>query len=274
MRRRTLALVVAGAATMVTLTACGSTTTSLGEITLSASEQLVDSSNKVQQVGSYKTDVVADLTHPREGSGTLTGSVVYQQKPDLKVDLKVDSASFGGQKLPGGVRLIVLGDTAYADIEALRQVTGLTKGKPWIKVPLNGDAGPAKEVLDRLQQIDLLTVTKMITSSRDAKVVGEETVGGVATRHYSGTFPVDEALKLVAPERREATGLKGLENVTFDMYVDGEGLPRKLVLKGAHADAKLDLTLLFSGFNEPVEIAAPPANEVGDAKDLVPGPSS
>jgi hypothetical protein len=46
--------------------------------------------------------------------------------------------------------------------------------------------------------------------------------------------------------------------------VGGDSLPRKLALNGAKDGATLDATLLFKGFNEPVTIEAPPADQTGE----------
>ncbi len=116
--------------------------------------------------------------------------MLYQSKPELAVDLTIDSADFGGQGLPGGARIVLQGDTVYVKVEALNKMLGATK--PWVKVPLKemgDDQGQIDQLLDQVQQFDLGGVTEMVTASQDVKSVGTENVGGEDTTHYSRHLP-------------------------------------------------------------------------------------
>jgi hypothetical protein len=193
--------------------------------------------------------------------------MLYQSKPELAVDLTIDSADFGGQGLPGGARVVLQGDTVYVKVEALNKMLGATK--PWVKVPLSemgDDRGQIDQVLSQIQQFDLAGVTEMVTASKDVKSVGTETVGGEDTTHYAGTFPVDAAVKQLPADKQERalTNLAELKNVKFDIWVGADKLPRKVTMNGSEKGATMDAALMFKGYNEPVNIQAPPADQVGE----------
>lgn len=69
-------------------------------------------------------------------------------------------------------------------------------------------------------------------------------------------------------------GFAELKDVKFDIWVDGQGLPAKLHLNGAKEGGTLDATLFFKGFNEPVNIQAPPADQVGEMPEGKPAPTN
>lgn len=269
MRRMSTVLAAAGAAALIGLTGCGSSGTEpLQNAELSAAQVLQDTVQKSAQVDTYTADITADITGSPQGAGKIQGTVVFQQKPQFAADITFDQISFGGQSLPGGMRTILLGDTLYLKMDMLRSVTG--EGKPWVKVDLT-EAGRQsglnfKELLAQAQQYDLANSVKMLTASKDVKVVGTETVGGTETTHYSGTFPVEEALKQLPAEQQEQMRgqMADLKDMKFDAWIDDQGLPRKITMDGTAGENGISTTMQFRDFNKPVSISEPPADQVGE----------
>ncbi|GAA2865213.1 hypothetical protein GCM10010517_24520 [Streptosporangium fragile] len=271
MRRLAPALAV-GAAALVAVAGCGAQgTASLGNVKLAAAEAVQQSAQKAEAVTSYSADLVLDATGGQKGTSKVQGSVLYQSQPQLATDIRLDTITFGGQNVPGGARAILSGETVYVKSELLNRFTGTEK--PWVKVSLSElDASGQAEVrkfMDQARQFDLAGTVKLLTASKDVKAVGTETVGGVETTHYSGTFPVAEAAQLVDPAEREK--LQGhfsqAKDVKFDLWADAQSLPRKVTLSGAEQGTTFNLTAFFKGFNEPVEITVPPADQVGELPD-------
>ena len=264
-RKFSLAVAATSAAALLAVAGCGATATPI-QVNLAASEVLNKTATQAQDVSSYTVDLVANAKDAQRGEGKLQGRMLYQSKPELALDLTVDQASFAGQSLPGGARVILLGQTLYVKVDALKTVMGATK--PWMKVDLakTGDQNEVQKTLDQVRQFDLATVTKMVTASKDVKSVGSENVNGTATTHYSGTFPVDAAMaQLPADQQERAKGnVAELKNIKFDIWVDAQGLPAKIAMNGAKGGASFDATLFFKGFNEPVSIKAPAADQVGE----------
>ncbi|MBB6471794.1 LppX_LprAFG lipoprotein [Sphaerisporangium rubeum] len=265
-------MVAAGAAMLIAVSACGQPTQStaqpLGSVKLAAAEALQASVKSAESVDSYQAQISVDFTSPKDGAGSVTGTMVYHQKPQVASDVTLDKISAGGQNVPGGVRVILLGQTAYMKVEMLNKLLGGTKS--WIKLDLaelGRSAGvDASQFLAQAQQLDLKTSVKMITGSKDVKAVGTETVGGVDTTHYKGTFPVAAAVQQLDPEMRQKLEpqLGELKDMKFDAWIDAENLPRKMEMNGAAEGGTFKAALQFSQFNEAAEVTAPPADQVGD----------
>ncbi|MEV4375652.1 LppX_LprAFG lipoprotein [Streptosporangium sp. NPDC049644] len=267
--RRLAPAVALGAAALVAVAGCGAQGTgSLGNVKLAAADAVQQSAQKAEEVTSYSADLVLDASGGEKGVSKIQGSMLYQSKPRLATDIKLDTVTLGGQNVPGGARAILSGETVYVKSELLSRFAGATK--PWVKMPLSeldaeGQAG-VRRFMDQAQQFDLAGTVKLLTASKDVKAVGTETVGGVDTTHYSGTFPVAEAAQLLDPAKREKLQeeFSRVKDVKFDLWADAQSLPRKVTLGGSEQDTTFSLTAFFKGFNEPVEITAPPADQVGD----------
>ncbi|GAA0833408.1 LppX_LprAFG lipoprotein [Streptosporangium amethystogenes subsp. fukuiense] len=267
--RRLAPAVALGAAALVAVAGCGAQGTgSLGNVKLAAADAVQQSAQKAEEVTSYSADLVLDASSREKGASKIQGSMLYQSRPQLATDIKLDTLTFGGQNVPGGARAILSGETVYVKSELLSRFAGATK--PWVKMPLSeldaeGQAG-VRRFMDQAQQFDLAGTVKLLTASKDVKAVGTETVGGVDTTHYSGTFPVAEAAQLLDPAKREKLQeeFSRVKDVKFDLWADAQSLPRKVTLGGSEQDMTFSLTAFFKGFNEPVEITAPPADQVGD----------
>ncbi|MBX6387111.1 MAG: DUF1396 domain-containing protein [Microbispora sp.] len=259
---------------------CGTTgTVSLQNARLSAAEVIQQTAQKADDVNTYAADFVVNLTGPDSGQGgVIQGTMRYQKTPQIASDINLSQVSLAGRSVPGGVRGILQGDVAYVKFDMLKTLVGATK--PWIKLDLKQLGSRAgvnvDQYLDKVRQFDLKASAAMLTASKDVKQVGTEQVGGVDTTHYSGTFPVDEAVKQLPEERRGhlRSELAHAKDVTFDAWIDARGLPRKVELSGGKAgEGSIKATVLFKAFNEPVSIEAPPADQVGEVPQNLPQPS-
>ncbi|MEV0622493.1 LppX_LprAFG lipoprotein [Nonomuraea sp. NPDC050404] len=267
MLKRTIGMTAAGAAlVMAAVAGCGSNAQPI-QVNLAASEVLSQAALKTAEVTSYTVDAVVNVSHPQEGAGKIQGRMLYQSKPELAADLTLDTVQMAGKNVPGGVRAVLQGDAVYVKVQALNDFLGNTK--PWLKASLNemGKSGEVNQYLNQVQQFDLGNMTKLVTASQDVKSVGTESVNGEDATHYSGTFPVEAAVQQVPAEDQEQVrkGLAELKDVKFDLWVAADGLPRKLALNGSKEGATLDASLFFKGYNEPVNIQAPPADQVSEA---------
>ncbi|GAB1823016.1 LppX_LprAFG lipoprotein [Herbidospora sp. RD11066] len=266
-------LVAAGVVAALAVAGCGTTSAQpLGDVKLSAAEAIQQTAQKADSIDSYSADIVIDFADPKGQKGSVQGSMLFQQKPSLASDVTLSQVSFGGQNVPGGLRVILADEIAYVKMDMLKAVLGTEK--PWVKVDLKqaGGAEAAGQFLEQAQQIDLKTSVTLLTASKDVKAVGTESVNGVDTTHYSGTFPADAAVLLLPQKTQEQVKgqLSHLKNVKFDAWIDADGLPRKIGINGAESGASFSATLLFKSFNEKLEIAAPAADQVGDLPKNMP----
>ncbi|GAB2812701.1 lipoprotein [Actinoallomurus bryophytorum] len=205
----------------------------------------------------------------------FTGKLAYRLKPTLAMKFVIPSMNVGGRTSPG-ISEILVGNELYMKMPAL----AARSGKPWVGLSfdkLKKSSGlDLKAMGDQGSQGDPTMNAKMLTASKDVRSVGTETVGGVSTTHYQGTFAMQDALTKLDGEQRaqaqKSLGQSGIDKMAFDIWVDGRQLPRKMSMAtppGAKPDMKMTMT--YTAFNAPLSITAPPKSQVADGSDLMGG---
>jgi hypothetical protein len=274
---RYAAAATAGLAIAASLTACksGADQASGGKPAggvhlTSAQDALVQVSNQTAGLTSFKgTMSLSTLVSGQKSA--MSGTMVYRLKPTPAMKFDVPTMNVNGKNVNGFTEILA-GKKLYMKMPALTARTG----KPWIGIPLDAlskstgvDLGSAGS---QGNQGDPSMNAKMLTASKDVHEVGKETIGGVATTHYRGTFNLQEALAKLSSQQRQAEKTltaAGVDGMNFDIWVDGRQLPRRMTLatqSGAKLDMKMAMT--FRDFNAPVKITAPPKSQVSDSPGL------
>ncbi|HZE29994.1 MAG TPA: hypothetical protein VE198_01000 [Actinoallomurus sp.] len=108
---------------------------------------------------------------------------------------------------------------------------------------------------------------KLLTGSKDARKAGFETIGGTPTAHYAGTISEHDAWAPFDDRTRsqfeQYFRRLGITTVGFDIWVDRDSMPRKLITRVAGAQGSETRTALYSDFGKAVTITAPPRTQVG-----------
>jgi hypothetical protein len=129
-------------------------------------------------------------------------------------------------------------------------------GKHWIKYAyddlenLAGSSGA--DLADQMRGTAPHTSVKLLLSSTDVRKVGEETLRGERTSHYSGTVPAE-----------------GTDTQTVDIWVDGRNLLVKKVEKGRTATGQLTQTAYYTDYGVKATAEKPPAADTVDLKELL-----
>lgn len=287
MRRRLPALVATGAALAISLTGCfgaeKSGGTAEGGNGGSGSEQkpmtpvqvVAASADKTKAAQSFKA-LFSARVKTKHSSIVTKGKMSYQTSP-MAYDQNISEMTMDGRKLPGGLRMMLVDNTVYMKMAMLSQMAG---SKPWIKMSLDEISKKSgvnmQDIMGQVEQNNPVTNTKLLTSSKDVEQVGKENLDGVQTTHYKGTYNVKDGLANLSGKEREAVQksmLAGTGKMRFELWVDDQQIPHKLVLRGTGkardvGTGKMVTTMRFSDFGEPVNIAAPPAGQVTDFKEL------
>ncbi|AZM93251.1 LppX_LprAFG lipoprotein [Streptomyces sp. W1SF4] len=119
-----------------------------------------------------------------------------------------------------------------------------------------------------------------LMGAKDLRTVGEEDVDGVKTTHVSGTITTEEMRAGIAttatPEARERRekSLKqlegeGIKSLGVDMWIDESGRTKQVRTRGEGTKGPMDTTIKFLDYNKPVEITAPPADQVVDLAEMM-----
>ncbi|WP_409059163.1 hypothetical protein [Streptomyces sp. SYP-A7185] len=153
-------------------------------------------------------------------------------------------------------------------------------GKHWLEydydtlAEMSGAAGDAFK--DQMQNTTPNQSVKMLLASGDVKRVGEETVRGTETTHYSGTVDVaDLTGKSADLDAGQLAELKkqfkqaGLTTETVDIWVNDDDLLVKKTEKGETNDGGFSQTAYYSDYGTPVSVEKPPASDTVSFKDLM-----
>ncbi|MCC3766230.1 DUF1396 domain-containing protein [Streptomyces sp. UNOC14_S4] len=115
-------------------------------------------------------------------------------------------------------------------------------------------------------------------SAKDVTKVGEETIDGVKTTHYTGTVTLGQLRQELQSkpadvrERQEKNLAEyekmGADKIQIDMWVDGEDHGKQVRTRSATRKGQLDMTMKFLDVNKPVTVETPPASEVTDLAEL------
>lgn len=278
MYRRLTATAAVGGALMLTLTGClgeaeQASRDTGGAIKQAAAQFMAQVSDRTEQADTYTTRSVTNtrMTVASQRVETRTEmrmQVRLKPEPAMKGTVTTTGTA-GGQGLPTGrrpIQMIMVGDGLYMNMGSPE----LSGGKPWAKISVSGASGMGADTLKQAQQYGPAETTRMLTASPDVREVGRETVDGVATTHYAGTVDPAADFGALGPEYRKnlQKAFEGLDvqRIQIEIWVDGDGLPRKQTARTTMKMGTVDVTATFSDFGEPVEITAPPADQVGEFK--------
>ena len=177
--------------------------------------------------------------------------------------------------------LVQDGDVGYVRLPAIENQ--LPEGKTWVR----GNAGDVKaggfdfEELESFTQNDPRDALEALRDlSGEIEIVGGEELRGVATTHYRAQLAATDLAKRATGENADAASVldqlasSGVDEVPLDVWIDGNGLVRKLALDVEAPDATTgqpgNVSLAFElwDYGAPVEIDVPPAAQVADASAL------
>ncbi|MEV3924435.1 LppX_LprAFG lipoprotein [Actinomadura coerulea] len=280
MIRRFAAGTVLATGLALSLTGClgeaGKTVDDAGKgLRLSAAQVLGKAAEKTGKIDSFQADLTMKSTGSSTGDVSMNGTMQYRTKPDLAYSMNFGQMTVAGKPMSGMEQRLV-GRTMYMKMPMLSQLGG--GSKPWIKISLDELGAKSgmniDELLQQSRQMDPVQNTKMLTASKDVREVGKETVDGVETTHYTGTYRMEDAVAKLSPETQEAyrksLGTTGLQAMHFDLWVDGQQLPRQMTMKSTEStQGDMTMTMKYRDFGKPVQVTEPPAGQVTDFGELM-----
>ncbi|PWD51666.1 hypothetical protein C8046_14455 [Serinibacter arcticus] len=191
---------------------------------------------KMMTTATFTMDIVSAGT-----TMTATGAMDNTtQPPNLTMDMEVPGA--------GTVTSLIVDGEQYVSMGAA--------GGGWMRIDpaaMEGMGVPANT--DPLQQ--LRAFQQSITSVEE---LGSEDVEGSPATHYVVT---------VDTSTMEAAAAAGLPaTLTYDLWLDEEGRTVKMVNEVEASGMTVNTSMTFTSFGEPVEITAPPADQITEMPDM------
>lgn len=274
------ALVAAGMALLLTVGACGAKTGNAfgptpagqdGSISLFGdAQQLVRAASaKTAEVKSAKftyTEMVGSQQITGQGAGRFEGANSVMQT----------TMNYQGQTIEA--RLI--GKTMYFQLPAEARVT--VDGKPWAKISL--DSGPGKAFGDMLDQTEQNNPANFLDQIQQAGTITkseQSTLDGQPVSHYWVDLDFAKAMDkmsagLPKDKLRELAGK--VKTIPLQIWLNADQLPVQIsedlteITKasgGPMSGQNVTMTMKYSDWGTPVDVQAPPADQVGEIK--IPG---
>lgn len=213
------------------------------------------------------TSAAETLTVQNSTSGsTTTGTVRIRLKPTLLADENLNVAA-GGTTTRIGV-ILTSGALYLHEVSLAGQL-----GKPWVKMNLSalsalgGTSGAGLAALvQSLHSNDFTNQAQLFTVAKNTRAAGTQTLEGVTTTEYTGSFTAAAALKVLPASLRKALapGLQALGNspVSFREWVDGQHHLRKITEVETVNGDTVHITIDITAINQPVHITLPPASQI------------
>ncbi|HEY3956161.1 MAG TPA: hypothetical protein VGM53_22560 [Streptosporangiaceae bacterium] len=199
-------------------------------------------------------------------SAAIVSRVQMRIRPSVAMNLDVTSLSEGGHNVPGGMQEIVNGKTLYLKLALLQHEFG----KPWLAIPFSQIQQVTGlnlgQMIQQAQANNPLVQTQMLAVSKNVKAAGTQSIDGVATTEYTGSYPVSAGLaKLPASLRSMAEQQMrqlGITDMTFRVWIDGQHMTRKLVAHAAGTSEQMTVQAQVTGINQTATISTPPRSQV------------
>ncbi|MFC0529248.1 hypothetical protein [Phytohabitans kaempferiae] len=259
------AILAAASASLVALAACGGSDPAApaGPKEESILTRLVsDAKGSLQKAvdSATKANTVTMKMDGKAGSETFQGEGVLVFGDDPKAEISVKSSSAPD----AATKMRIIGTVIYIEVPEAERAE--MEGKRWMKMDLAAAGGQAGSAFaDQMDDIDPVRQVKTLLAAESVTVVGEETVNGVQTVHYTVTNPLSTYLGQLDAELRksaeEELTKQGVKEVKTDLWVDEQYQPRRVhVVTGTASEVTVD----YTDYGKPATIDAPPAAEVFD----------
>jgi hypothetical protein len=233
-----------------------------------------------QQPGAHITMTMqfSGASLPGGGSYTITAGGWFDYQ-DHDGELTMDMSQVPGiSALPGNgqMQMILLYPTVYMNMPFL--AGKLPEGKTWMKLDFSKllqTEGLNASSLSSLGQSDPTQFLSYLRASSGGVVkLGQETLDGVPTTHYSASIALSHVLEHLTGS--EQTAVKGMIEklgssaaIPVEVWVDAQGRVRRMQLLVSLGGASTAITMDFTSYSPGPAIVPPPASEVFDASSLV-----
>jgi hypothetical protein len=216
--------------------------------------------------GSARVNISMDLG----GQGVVTATGVERWKGGLAADFSV-TMSLPGQTI--AMRELLSPSTIYIKMSGALAAQLPT---PWLKMSLN-EVGKltginVDQILSQARQSDPSKQLSVLAAAGDITKIGPETVNGVPATHYRGRVDLKKLLRATSVDKAFVAQLSksGVSTIAYDLWLNADKLPVKLVEHMTVLGRATTLTLTMSDYGVPVTITPPAASQVTDISTLLP----
>ena len=264
-RRIVVALTALTLGLALAVTACGSGGT--GPATISVGTLRSAAANS-QQADTQTFEFTADVDAKSQQLSMEGSGIVASDGKTGKLTMKIGSV--------GAIEEIITPDGVYIDMGSLLG-TKLPDGKRWLFMSSDEIAGQSGTAAQSLQGDTGQTSTQALeylqATTGNVERVGEDTVNGAPATHYVTHVDYGKWSEEHMPDATTAEKAKvaKLGVVPMDVWINGDDRVVKLsfdVDAASFGGARMKMTMEITGFGEPLDVQAPPADEVISQSEL------
>jgi hypothetical protein len=176
----------------------------------------------------------------------------------------------------------IVGKVLYLKLPAQAAAQAVEGGKPWAKVPEDSEAGKAIGAsMDQAAQGDPTQILEQVQQAGTITRSEQTTLDGQQVSHYWVNIDLAKAADSLKNVQLPQEALDQLKNsgtvIPMELWLDADQLPVQItqdlspVMKAAGAPAEAQnatMTLKYTDWGAPVDVAAPPADQVGELKTV------
>lgn len=267
-RWKNIAVLAAATASAVAVTGCGPSTASQEAAQQSSVLELL--ANDLQGSLQEAADRTGEVETVR---ATMVGSGPEDFEMQIAMDLRDSVSVEMVMEMEGEVTTVRMIDSvAYVEIPEAEHE--LADGKRWMKMDFS--AAAEMGIDEQMRDADPAQQVKTLLGLEGVTVVGEETVDGVPTVHYSVTVTTEEHLALLKEQTELDSGdlgnvagqaaKYGVTEIKTELWIDEQYWPRRARVTMGEMGV---MTIDYTDYNEPVTIETPPAAETTDFAELL-----
>jgi hypothetical protein len=231
---------------------------------MSSAQAVTLAAQQAQRVNSFTGTLSVKMSG--KTNGTVAGTIQMRQRPSLLADVDMSTMDIAGQNVSGGAQEIINSQAAYMKMPALQGETG----KPWLKLPFSqlkkASGVNLGQLIQQAQSDSPMLQTQMLAAAQNVRTVGTQTIGGVQTTEYTGTYPISAALaKLPASMRgpiQQHLQTMGLTSARFTVWLDAQHQTRKIIVVEHGSSQQMTMNMQVNSINQPVKVILPSASQV------------
>jgi hypothetical protein len=255
-RRRLVAAAGSVAAVVVIAVVALVVTSGTGRTPAQAFAAAVHQSSSLRSLSAVMSEQVSGVT-----SETISGTLQAERNPvRLSMKLAVNAA---GSTIP--ISGIVTSDAMYLKLGVALPLPPSAQGK-WIEIPF-ARLGPASEfasLVHNFESDNPVSAVQVLLAVKDVRDAGTQTIDGLQTTKYTGSFTPSAALKLLPASERAATGqaLKLVNgNVAVSVWTHGGEIVQYTDVEHV-GNSTVTVSVRYLSINKPVGIVVPSASQV------------
>jgi hypothetical protein len=248
-------------------------------------EDVAAAAERAREAGSARVALTVESQLPN-GALTMTGEGAF----DLEARRGTMSLTSSGSgqvaqvaDVMGTTEMIYDGMVVYMQMPVFERV--LPPGKSWVKMDLEAlgkEMGIDFQQLSQIGQNNPTQGLDYLEGVSDVEEVGSDDIRGTPTTHYSGTLDFDRVAEDLPAEQasaiRKVSELSGIRKAPIDVWIDDDGLPRRMTYSFANPGATTEspalggmtMTTDFFDYGTDVRVEVPPPGATVDIQSLMP----